>query len=55
MTVTQILFIAFGVLIIGLMLPFSYGVRMAFFLALTALAVVTFLGGGAHYLMSMFD
>jgi hypothetical protein len=55
MSVTQILFIVFGALIIGLMLPFSYAVRMAIFLALTALGVVTFLGGGAYYIMSMFN
>lgn len=51
MTLTQFLIALFAVLIGGLMLPLSYGVRMALFLALTTLAVLTFMGGGIHYML----
>ena len=55
MTLTQFLVGLFAMLVIGLALPVPYGVRMAIFLALTALGVLTFLGGGMHYIMSLFD
>ena len=54
MTLSQFLIAMFAVLIGGLLLPLSYGARMAIFLALTALAVLTFIGGGMHYVMRMF-
>jgi hypothetical protein len=54
MTLTQFLIALFAVLIGGLMLPLPYGVRMGFFLALTSLAVLTFLGGGMNYVLSFF-
>ena len=55
MTVEQILWVLFGALIIGLMLPFSYAVRMGLFLLLIGLAVATFLGGGMHHVIHMMD
>ena len=54
MTLTQFLTGLFLVLIIGVALPVPYGVRMALFLALVVLAVLTFIGGGMHFLMSFF-
>lgn len=54
MTTKQIVIAAFAVLIIGLMLPLSYGMRSALFLALIALTIMTFLGGGMHYFLSFF-
>ena len=54
MTLAQFIIALFAVLIGGLLLPLPYGARMALFLALTALAVLTFLGGGMHYLLRMF-
>lgn len=54
MTLAQLLIALFAVLIGGLLLPLPYGARMALFLALTALAVLTFIGGGMHYFMRMF-
>ena len=54
MTLKQFIIALFAVLIVGLMMPFSYAVRMALFLALTALAVVTFLGGGMQYVLNYF-
>ena len=55
MTLKQGLIALFAVLIIALMFPFSYGVRMAIFLVLTSLAVLTVLGGGMHYFISFFQ
>jgi hypothetical protein len=54
MTLSQFLIAMFAVLIGGLLLPLSYGARMAIFLALVALSVLTFIGGGMHYVMRMF-
>ena len=54
MTLSQFLIALFAVLIGGLLLPLPYGARMALFLALTALAVLTFIGGGMHYFLTMF-
>lgn len=54
MTVTQFLIAIFAVLIAGLCLPLPYGVRMALFLALTALAVLTFIGGGMQFVLASF-
>jgi hypothetical protein len=54
MTVTQFLFALFALLIVGLMLPLPYGVRMGLFLALIALGIMTFIGGGMHYILSPF-
>ena len=55
MTVEQILWALFGALIIGLMLPFSYAVRMGLFLLLIGLAVATFLGGGMQHVIHLMD
>jgi len=55
MTTTQFLISVFALLIGGLLLPMSSGLRMALFLVLIALAVMTFLGGGMHYIASLFD
>ena len=54
MTTTQAIMSAFAVLLIGLALPLPSGIRSGLFLALVALAVLTFLGGGMHYITSMF-
>jgi len=54
MTTTQAIMSAFAVLIIGLALPLPSGIRSGLFLALVALAVLTFLGGGMHYITSLF-
>ena len=54
MTTTQLVMTAFALLIVGLMLPVPSGVRSGLFLALVALMVLTFLGGGMQYFMSMF-
>lgn len=54
MTLSQFLIATFAVLIGGLLLPLPYGARMAIFLALISLAVLTFLGGGMHYFLRMF-
>jgi hypothetical protein len=54
MTLSQLIIALFALLIGGLLLPLPYGARMGLFLALTALAVLTFLGGGVHYVLRMF-
>ena len=54
MTITQLLLIIFFVLLCGLALPLSYGKRMALFLALVVVAVLTFLGGGVQYFLGLF-
>jgi hypothetical protein len=54
MTTTQLLTLVFVTLIVALMLPWSHAVRMGIFVALIALAALTFLGGGAHFFLSMF-
>ena len=54
MTLSQFLIAMFALLIGGLALPLPYGARMAIFLALIALCVLTFLGGGMHYFLRMF-
>jgi hypothetical protein len=54
MTTTQFLISAFALLIAGLILPLPSGIRSGLFLALVALAVLTFLGGGMQYITSMF-
>jgi hypothetical protein len=54
MTTTQAVMAAFAVLLIGLALPLPSGIRSGIFLALVALSVLTFLGGGMHYITSLF-
>jgi hypothetical protein len=54
MTTTQFVIAAFALVIGGLLLPLPSGVRAALFLALIALAMMTFLGGGMQYLSSLF-
>jgi hypothetical protein len=54
MTLKQFLIVLFVVLAGGLMLPLSYGMRMALFLALTSLAALTVLGGGMQYMLRVF-
>jgi hypothetical protein len=55
MTLTQFLIAVFAVLIGGIMLPLPYGARMALFLALVALGVLTFIGGGMQYVMQLVE
>jgi hypothetical protein len=54
MSVSQFLIALFAVLVVGLLLPLPYGARMAVFLALIALSVLTFIGSGMHWIMRMF-
>ena len=54
MTLKQFLIVLFVVLAGGVMLPLSYGVRMALFLALTSLGALTVLGGGMQYMLRAF-
>jgi hypothetical protein len=54
MTTIQLLIAVFAVLIGGLLLPLPSGVRSGLFLALVAMAVLTFLGGGMQYITSLF-
>ena len=54
MTTTQLIIAAFALLLGAMMLPLSYGVRMALFLLLIGLGVMTFLGGGMQYVASLF-
>ena len=54
MTTKEYIIIAYGILIIGLVLPFSYAVRMGIFLLLVGLTVMVFLGGGMHWIASLF-
>ena len=55
MDTAEFLIAMFAVLIGALMLPLSSGLRSALFLALVALGVLTFLGGGMQYLVSFFQ
>ena len=54
MTKQQLVIAAFVVLVVGLALPFGHGIRSAIFLALIALTVMTFIGGGMQYLINLF-
>jgi hypothetical protein len=54
MTKQQLIVSAFVVLIIGLALPLGHGLRSAIFLLLVALTVMTLLGGGMQYVLSLF-
>ena len=54
MTRSQLIIAAFALLIGGLLLPLGHGWRSALFLALIALTVLTFLGGGMQYFMGLF-
>ena len=54
MTKSQLVIAAFVLLIGGLLLPVSSGIRSALFLALVALSVLTFLGGGMMYVTNLF-
>jgi hypothetical protein len=54
MTTTQFLIAVFALLIGGLLLPMSSGLRGALFLVLIALALMTFLGGGMQFIASLF-
>ena len=55
LTTEQLVIALFAVLIVGLMMPFSYAVRMGIFLALIGLVIVTLLGGGLHFVTALFD
>ncbi|MGE5269680.1 MAG: hypothetical protein ACM3JG_08420 [Thiohalocapsa sp.] len=55
MTTAQFIIAAFAVLLGGLLLPLSSGLRSALFLALIALVVMTFIGGGMQYVASLFQ
>jgi uncharacterized protein YhhL (DUF1145 family) len=53
MTITQIIVGVYAVLILGLMMPFSSGVRTALFMALILVSAMTLAGGGAQYAISL--
>ena len=55
MSTPQIVLVAFAVLILGIVLPVPSGVRSALVLALIALSVLTFIGGGMQYVIHLFD
>ncbi len=55
MTSKQFLFAAFGVVIIGLILPVRTEYRVGLVLLLIGLIVFTALGGTMQYLASLFD
>jgi hypothetical protein len=54
MTTIQFLISVFAVLIGGFLLPLASEIRSALFLALVALGVLTFLGGGMQYITRLF-
>ena len=54
LTKTEIVIIAFALLLGGLLLPISSGARSALVLALIALLVFTLIGGGMDYVTSLF-
>jgi hypothetical protein len=54
LTKTQIVVVAFVLLLGGLLLPLSHGARQTLVLALIALAVFTLVGGGLDYVTSLF-
>jgi hypothetical protein len=53
MTLAQLVISVFALLIAGLLLPLSYGARLALFLALVMIGVLTLVGGGAQYLIGL--
>ena len=55
MTLLQVFVTAFAVLTIGVMMPFSYAVRMGLFVALVATLALAIVSGGMEYLLSLFD
>ena len=54
MTEAQLVIAAFALLVGGLCLPLPSGVRSGLFLALIALGVLTFIGGGMQYVIHLF-
>ena len=55
MTTAELVIAAFALVIGGLMLPLPSGARVALFLLLIGLAVLTLLGGGMQYIASLFN
>ncbi|HKS89643.1 MAG TPA: hypothetical protein VJR70_09410 [Stellaceae bacterium] len=55
MTEKQLVILIGAVLLVGIVLPVSYAIRMGLFLALVALVAVVLIGGGTQYLIGMFD
>jgi hypothetical protein len=54
MTTAQFIIAAFALVIGGILLPLPNGVRSALVLLLIALCVLTFIGGGMQYVVSLF-
>ena len=54
MTTTQFVIAVFALIIGGLLLPLPSGARAALFLLLIGLGVLTLIGGGMQYLVSLF-
>ncbi|HLY46862.1 MAG TPA: hypothetical protein VKQ73_14870 [Stellaceae bacterium] len=55
MTEKQLAIVILLVLLVGLALPVSYGVRMAIFVALIAYIAIVLIGGGMQYLVGLVD
>lgn len=55
LTTTEFVIAVFAVLAGALLLPLSSGMRSAIVLLLIGLGVATFIGGGMHYVTSLFQ
>ena len=55
MTEKQLVILVGAVLLVGIVLPVSYAIRIGLFLALAALVAIVLIGGGTQYLIGMFD
>ncbi len=55
LSTSEFVILVFVLLLAGLALPLSYGARMTIFMLLMGLVVMTLLGGGMHYVMSLFQ
>ena len=54
MTTAQFIIAMFALVIGGLLLPLPSGARSSLLLLLIALCVLTFIGGGMQYVLSLF-
>jgi hypothetical protein len=55
MTTAEFVIAVFALLIGGLLLPLPTGARTTLFMALIVLGVLTFIGGGMQYVISLFQ
>jgi hypothetical protein len=54
MSLKQFLIAIFVLLVVGLVLPVSSGIRTAIFVALVAFIALLLIGGGTQYLLGLF-